>query len=74
MPIFLVFAAGMFIGSQWGKIKKAVAPYVGNASEQFDVMYSQMAQKVGQQYEDLEDKLAENRHRANGNNHRPDGL
>jgi hypothetical protein len=74
MPIFLVFAAGLFVGSQWGKIKKAMAPYVGNASEQFDVMYSQMAQKVGQQYEGFEDKVAEKRYRANGNYHNSDNM
>jgi hypothetical protein len=74
MPIFLIFAAGIFVGSQWKKVQKAIAPYVGNASEQFDVMYSQMAQKVGQQYEDFEDKVAEKRFRANGNHQTPDNL
>lgn len=68
MPYFLIFAAGMFIGSKWSKIKKVMAPHVGNAAEQFDAVYSQMAQKAGQKYEDFEDRVAEKRYRAGGNN------
>lgn len=68
MPYFLIFTAGIFIGSNWSKIKKVIAPHVGKATEQFDAVYSQMAQKVGQKYEDFEDRVAEKRYHAGGNN------
>lgn len=74
MPYLFIFAAGIFIGTKWGKVKKVLAPHVGNAAEQFDIVYSQMAQKVGQQYEDFEDKVAEKRYHAGSNNSHPGGL
>lgn len=73
MPYFIVLAAGIFIGRQWGQIKKAMAPYVGNAAEQFDAVYSQLAQKAGQRYEDFEDRLAEQRYRAAAGRSQQDG-
>lgn len=66
MPYFLLFAAGVLLGTKWSKVKASLVPIVGDAAAKFDAMYAQTAQKVGQRVEDLEDFWAETRHRANG--------
>lgn len=64
MRFLLTFAAGLIIGRNWNKIKKGLVPLVGDAAAQFDAMYAQAAQKVGQKVESIEDRIAERRFHA----------
>jgi hypothetical protein len=65
MPyLLLIFAAGVVVGKKWETIKGALAPLTGGASAKFDEFYSEAARKVGTKIEDIEDRVAENRHKS----------
>jgi hypothetical protein len=67
MSLLLVFAAGVVIGKGWKTVRDVVVPFAGNASERFDMLYSQTAQAVVRRVEDVEDRVAERRYHAGRN-------
>lgn len=64
MPYIIVFTAGVVVGTMWGTAKKFLSPFVAEASERFDTLYAETAQKAGQKVEDIEDRIAERRYHA----------
>lgn len=67
MPLLLMFAAGVVLGKSWHTVSKVVVPFAGNAAERFDTIYSRAAQTIAQRVEDVEDRVAEKKHRAANN-------
>jgi len=57
--IFLAFAAGFAVGSNWPEIRKKVAPFLDAGSQKFGDLYAYLTQLMSEQKENFDDRMAE---------------
>ena len=57
--IFLAFAAGFAVGSNWPEIRKKAAPFLDAGSQKFGDLYAYLAQLMSEQKENYDDRMAE---------------
>jgi Na+-transporting methylmalonyl-CoA/oxaloacetate decarboxylase gamma subunit len=57
--IFLAFAAGFAVGSNWPEIKKKVEPFLNAGSQKFGDLYAYLMQLMSEQKENFDDRMAE---------------
>jgi hypothetical protein len=57
--IFLAFAAGFAVGSNWPEIRKKAAPFLDAGSQKFGDLYAYLTQLMSEQKENFDDRMAE---------------
>jgi len=57
--IFLAFAAGFAVGTNWPEIRKKVAPFLDSGNQKFGDLYAYLAQLMSEQKENFDDRMAE---------------
>ena len=73
--IFLAFAAGFAVGSNWPEIRKKVAPFLDAGSQKFGDLYAYLTQLMSEQKENFSDRMAEKKstkRNARGENSKKD--
>ncbi len=59
MMMVLAFVAGVMVGANWPKIKKALEPFIAGMTDKAADIYVNMAKFMAEQKETVEDKVAE---------------
>jgi len=57
--IALAFAAGFAVGANWPEIRNKIAPLLNTGTQKFGDLYAYLAQMLGDQKENFEDNMAE---------------
>ena len=73
--IFLAFAAGFAVGSNWPEIRKKLAPFLDAGNQKFGDLYAYLAQLMSEQKENFSDRMAKKKstkRNARGENSKKD--